>query len=177
MVGAALKCLPRSMSNPYLIPAPRSNSGDSTTSTTTTATTATTTTTTTDIFDYLNNDPFPATSDPSAQDLFNFDFPSLPQLEPEAELELEAEPEPLPNPDVVPWWRVLSSTGVISPRGNDRAVRLQADYLIAEGVEVKDGPRANNNNNSGIGGGGVDAFGLGGISGGRVSMNVYGWKG
>lgn len=46
-------------------------------------------------------------------------------------------PIPLPNPDFVPWHRVLSSSGIISPRaGGVRAVVRQADYLRAEGVEV-----------------------------------------
>ena len=95
------------------------------------------------------------------------------------------EPAPTVNPDLVPWWRVVSSTGVISPRGNERAVRRQADYLQAEGVVVRDGVRE-----GAAGGGGrgreeggiaarvnVDAFGLGGVNGGRVSMVTYGWKG
>jgi len=98
------------------------------------------------------------------------------------------EPAPQLNPDLVPWWRVVSSTGVISPRGNDRAVQRQADYLVAEGVVVRDGAR--DGGGGGRGGqrgnegniaarGGVDAFGLGGAggSGGRVSMTTYGWKG
>lgn len=97
-------------------------------------------------------------------DVFNFDFPSSTITTTEEEVL----PAPLPNPSVCPWWRVVSSTGVISPRGNDRAVQRQADYLIAEGVEVKDGPR------NSIGG---DGFGLRGVSGGKVSMAVYGWKG
>ena len=35
----------------------------------------------------------------------------------------------------VPWWRVVSSAGVISPRDGG-AVQLQADLLRQEGVEV-----------------------------------------
>lgn len=92
-------------------------------------------------------------------------------------------PAPEPNPDWVPWHRVVASSGVISPRGNVAAVRTQAQWLEAEGVEVRDGPRA------GVGAAGprgrdgepagVDAFGLGGAgeSGGRVSMSRYGWDG
>ncbi|GAA5987793.1 hypothetical protein JCM11641_004931 [Rhodosporidiobolus odoratus] len=90
-------------------------------------------------------------------------------------------PEPEPNPDWVPWHRIVSSSGVISPRGSTAAVARQADFLRAEGVEVREGPR-NDGGGGGNGGaeqgGGVDAFGLGGaISGGRVSIAKYGWKG
>ncbi|ORY89304.1 hypothetical protein BCR35DRAFT_253884, partial [Leucosporidium creatinivorum] len=45
-------------------------------------------------------------------------------------------PAPPPNPEWVPWHRVVSSSGVISPRGNVGAVRRQGEYLEAEGVEV-----------------------------------------
>ncbi|GAA5925829.1 MGMT family protein [Sporobolomyces koalae] len=151
MVGTALKCLPMSMSSPYLPPAPRSSSGDSSSSATSSAT-------------------FPGST------LAN----GLAAVEEEY-----IQPAPEPNPDWVPWHRVVNSTGVISPRGNDRAVQRQADYLIAEGVVVTDGAR----NGGGAGNreaerpgnigavGGVDAFGLGGVSGGRVSMSTYSWSG
>lgn len=92
-------------------------------------------------------------------------------------------PAPPPNPEWVPWHRVVSSSGVISPRGNVGAVRRQGEYLEAEGVEVRDGPRAGGGGWGGGGGGdgagpaGVDAFGLGGVDGGRVSMTRYGWSG
>ena len=51
----------------------------------------------------------------------------------------------------------------------------QAEFLQAEGVEVKDGPRAGGANAGPPGG--VDAFGLGGLHGGRVSMALYRWDG
>ncbi|GAA5886188.1 hypothetical protein JCM6882_004293 [Rhodosporidiobolus microsporus] len=89
-------------------------------------------------------------------------------------------PAPLPNPSVVPWWRVVSQTGVISPRGSSHAVERQADFLRAEGVVVRDGPRNGGGGGAGEGGGaaGVDAFGLGGaVAGGRVSMAKFSWKG
>lgn len=95
-------------------------------------------------------------------------------------------PAPLPNPEFVPWHRVLSSTGLISPRGNLNAVLTQADWLRAEGVVVDQGVRGPNDiPNPGAGGvaglvagaGGRDAFGLGGTEGGRVSMRVYRWDG
>ncbi|KAK4056730.1 Alkyltransferase-like protein 1 [Microbotryomycetes sp. JL221] len=90
-------------------------------------------------------------------------------------------PEPEPNPEWVPWHRVVSSSGVISPRGSNVAVRRQADWLRAEGVEVGEGPRAagGGNGQQGWDGApaGVDAFGLGGVEGGRVSMTRYGWAG
>lgn len=167
------------MSSPYLpqttVVAPRSNSGDSTTSTSTASTSSSNGLVvggTTDIFQYLG-----AGGGPPSEDLgFDFDlFPTSAQFPLEGEGEGEEQdfvlPAPEPNPDVVPWWRVVSSTGIISPRGNEAAVRRQADYLIAEGVQVRDGPR----------GGIVEMsdghFGLGGVSGGRVSMSTYGWKG
>ncbi|GAA5948072.1 hypothetical protein JCM3765_007096 [Sporobolomyces pararoseus] len=169
MVGAALKCLPPSMSSPYLPQqqqqrvAPSSNSGDSTTSSTTISSGSVIGTT--DIFEYLSHDP---TTTTTTEDLFNFDLFPTTQGEEEEEFVL---PLPEPNPQVVPWWRVVSSTGVISPRGNDLAVRRQADYLLAEGVQVKDGPRGGGTTGS------DGHFGLGGVSGGRVSMSLYGWKG
>ncbi|KAK4706165.1 methylated-DNA-protein-cysteine methyltransferase related protein, partial [Phenoliferia sp. Uapishka_3] len=83
---------------------------------------------------------------------------------------------PQPNPDFVPFHRVLSGTGVISPRaGGIRPLIRQADYLRAEGVEVSEGPRAGGANAGPPAG--VDAFGLGGIHGGRVSMAHYRWDG
>ena len=108
------------------------------------------------------------------------------------EEEEEPLPPPEPNPNFVPWHRVLSSTGLISPRGNLHAVLRQADWLRAEGVEVDEGIRNGNDRNAGAGvgagarGGGVrniagvgggDAFGLGGAEGGRVSMRIYRWDG
>lgn len=122
-----------------------------------------------DLFDFVNG-----------EGIFDFDInPTASSLVGSSQEEEEyVIPAPLPNPDWVPWHRVVSSTGIISPRGNDRAVQRQADYLIAEGIEVKDGIR---NGGGGAGSrpgvGGVDAFGLGGASGGRVSMALYGWKG
>ncbi|GAA5823406.1 hypothetical protein JCM3770_000728 [Rhodotorula araucariae] len=66
----------------------------------------------------------------------------------------EPEPEPEPNPAWVPWHRVVSSSGLISPRGNPAATARQAEWLVAEGVVVRS----------------VDG-------GDKVSMAVYGWKG
>ncbi|KAM0791296.1 hypothetical protein ACM66B_005768 [Microbotryomycetes sp. NB124-2] len=87
-------------------------------------------------------------------------------------------PEPEPNPDWVPWHRVVSSSGIISPRGSVAAVRRQADWLRAEGVDVQDGPRADGagraDNREGPG---VDPFGLAGVEGGRVSMARFAWTG
>lgn len=110
--------------------------------------------------------------------------PHLPQPDPPPDAgEDYVLPAPPLNPDFVPWHRVVASSGVISPRGNDGAVRRQADFLRAEGVEVRDGPRAGPvRGGNGEGGGppeGVDAFGLGGAGaeGGRVSMATYGWEG
>ncbi|BGP16478.1 hypothetical protein JCM10213_007916 [Rhodosporidiobolus nylandii] len=130
MVGSALKCLPRSLSSPVLIPAR----------------------------------PAPPSPTSSAEN--------------GADDEEEVMPEPEPNPDFVPWHRVLSSSGVISPRGSIAAVERQADYLRAEGVEVVEGPRNGRAGGEGQQAAGVDAFGLGGaVAGGRVSMSRYGWKG
>ncbi|KAL8293681.1 hypothetical protein RQP46_000382 [Phenoliferia psychrophenolica] len=85
-------------------------------------------------------------------------------------------PAPQPNPDFVPWHRILSSSGIISPRaGGIRPLIRQADFLRAEGVEVNDGPRAGGANAGPVGG--LDAFGLGGLHGGRVSMAQYRWNG
>lgn len=93
------------------------------------------------------------------------------------------DPAPEENPLFVPWHRVLSSTGVISPRGNEASVLRQADWLRAEGVEVEEAMRENGGQR-GVGGGGgggegVDAFGLGGLGngGGRVQMKRYLWDG
>ncbi|GAA6003751.1 MGMT family protein [Rhodotorula paludigena] len=92
-------------------------------------------------------------------------------------------PAPEPNPDFTPWHRVVSSSGLISPRGNPAATARQAEWLEAEGVVVRGGPGAP----AGPGGGGGphaaqeagDAFGLGAQvqGGGRVSMTTYAWKG
>lgn len=77
----------------------------------------------------------------------------------------------------MPWHRVLNSSGVISPRaGGLRPLIRQADFLRAEGIDVRDGPRAGPGVNAGPPGG-VDAFGLGGVHGGRVSMAMYRWDG
>lgn len=88
-------------------------------------------------------------------------------------------PPPEPNPDFVPWHRVVASSGLISPRGNVAATRRQAEWLEAEGVEVREGPRAGGGDGNGQPGGGTaDAFGLGGaVGGGRVNMGRYAWKG
>lgn len=96
-------------------------------------------------------------------------------------------PPPLPNPNFVPWHRILSSTGVISPRGNEMSVRRQREWLEAEGVEVEVGPRGGAGGGGGNGGNGqggtVDAFGLGGAGGGngggggRVRIALYRWEG
>lgn len=99
-------------------------------------------------------------------------------------------PEPAPNPDWVPWHRVVSSSGLISPRGNPAATARQAEWLEAEGVVVRRGPGAGVGGGGGGGGGGGrgadgggtergDAFGLGERveGGGRVSMATYAWKG
>ncbi|CCE78356.1 Piso0_000977 [Millerozyma farinosa CBS 7064] len=40
--------------------------------------------------------------------------------------------------DSLPWWRVVSSAGRISPRGNSTAMVDQAMRLRAEGVQVSD---------------------------------------
>ncbi|GAA5899281.1 hypothetical protein JCM5296_007521 [Sporobolomyces johnsonii] len=170
MVGTALKCLPSHMASPYLpfAPAPvghspsASNASSSSYSPTPTASTS------------PNGDLDVSPSPDANADV----FASL-VGDPSSFVD-DVQPAPQPNPDWVPWHRVVSSTGVISPRGNDRAVQRQADYLIAEGVEVRDGPRAAGGGAGPAnppGGGGVDAFGLGGVSGGRVSMAKYGWSG
>ncbi|BGP70675.1 Alkyltransferase-like protein 1 [Rhodotorula toruloides] len=89
-------------------------------------------------------------------------------------------PPPEPNPDFVPWHRVVASSGLISPRGNVAATRRQAEWLEAEGVEVREGPRVGGGGGGGgqSGGGTADAFGLGGAAGGgRVIMGRYAWKG
>ncbi|GAA6064468.1 hypothetical protein JCM10212_001817 [Sporobolomyces blumeae] len=154
MVGTALKVLPHHMASPYLPPAPRSSSGESTASTASSQSASSTAVASTANVDA---NPFADLADDLDDDVL---------------------PAPQLNPDWVPWHRVVSSTGVISPRGNDRAVRRQADYLVAEGVQVRDGARAGGGGASHERhGGGVDAFGLGGVSGGRVSMSTYGWKG
>ncbi|EAZ63607.2 hypothetical protein PICST_52184 [Scheffersomyces stipitis CBS 6054] len=41
--------------------------------------------------------------------------------------------------DTLPWWRVLSSAGKISPRGNSNAEYIQAIRLQEEGVAVSSG--------------------------------------
>ncbi|BGP40185.1 Alkyltransferase-like protein 1 [Rhodotorula kratochvilovae] len=93
-----------------------------------------------------------------------------------AEQEPDVAPEPETNPDWVPWHRVVSSSGLISPRGNPAATARQAEWLEAEGVVVRSGPGA-----AAAGGGREegDAFGLGVRveGGGRVSMGAYAWKG
>ncbi|GAA5959319.1 hypothetical protein JCM21900_003928 [Sporobolomyces salmonicolor] len=170
MVGTALKCLPSHMAFPYLpfAPAPvghspsASNASSSSYSPPTTASTS------------YNGDLDVSPSPDANADVFAFPFGDR------FSFVEDVQPAPQPNPDWVPWHRVVSSTGVISPRGNDRAVLRQADYLVAEGVEVRDGPRAAGGEPGPAnppGGGGVDAFGLGGASGGRVSMAKYGWSG
>ncbi|GAA6001380.1 hypothetical protein JCM10207_006635 [Rhodosporidiobolus poonsookiae] len=141
MVGTALKCLPRHLASPFLLPPRR----------------------------------------PSASSSAAGGAEGAGEGTGEEEEDDDAvQPAPAPNPDVVHWWRVVSQTGVISPRGSTAAVDRQADYLRAEGVVVRDGPR----NGGGAAGGaegaaeGVDAFGLGGsVAGGRVSMAKYAWKG
>lgn len=106
-----------------------------------------------------------------------FTSPTLPQapLGPHA-LPDAILPEPDSNPDFVPWHRVVNSSGIISPRGNLNAVLRQADFLVAEGVEVRNGAR-NGGGDGGNIGIGVDAFGLGGVEGGRVNMSIYRWRG
>lgn len=163
MVGAALKCLPPSMSNPYLPPPsdherrpPRARqpTNSSVLSTSSSSSTSSPPAGTIDVFDWLSGD-----------------HPRLDETVSDNDDAGGVMPAPIPNPLVVPWWRVVSSTGVISPRGNDRAVQRQADYLIAEGVQVKDPTSAP------TGGAGANHFGLMGGSGGRVSMATYAWKG
>ncbi|GAA6028141.1 hypothetical protein JCM8097_006876 [Rhodosporidiobolus ruineniae] len=175
LVGTALKVLPRNLSSPYILapPAPSAAGSSSSSSSASTSRSG-------------SNSSSRATSnhgDVGVLDALEENGAQRDGGENDGEEEDDDDvlPAPLPNPLVVPWWRVVSQTGVISPRGNDRAVDRQADYLRAEGVVVRDGPR---NGGGGGGGGraeevqGVDAFGLGGsVAGGRVSMAKYAWKG
>ncbi|GAA5918554.1 hypothetical protein JCM8208_004046, partial [Rhodotorula glutinis] len=61
-------------------------------------------------------------------------------------------PPPPPNPLFVPWHRVLSSSGLIAPRGNPHATQRQAEWLEAEGVVVV--RRGGGGGTAGGGGGG-----------------------
>ncbi|CAK9437596.1 uncharacterized protein LODBEIA_P19740 [Lodderomyces beijingensis] len=40
------------------------------------------------------------------------------------------------NVDTLPWWRVISSSGKISPREDSHGQYRQADFLRREGVDV-----------------------------------------
>jgi methylated-DNA-protein-cysteine methyltransferase-like protein len=57
---------------------------------------------------------------------------------------------------LVPWHRVLSSSGKISLRGSSAATERQAARLRAEGIEVRGGEPGSGD-------------------GGRVSLTTYGW--
>ncbi|GAA5844553.1 hypothetical protein JCM11251_001631 [Rhodosporidiobolus azoricus] len=191
LVGTALKVLPRSLASPYILPPAPSSSSVTTSRATSNASTSRPPSN----IDFGGDDTVdePFTSSSTSNDfLVRIASTSssataaapLPPKHNDAEQdedrgEDDVLPAPLPNPSVVPWWRVVSQTGVISPRGSSHAVERQADYLRAEGVVVRDGPR---NGGGGGGGGGpaetVDAFGLGGaVAGGRVSMAKFSWKG
>ncbi|CAR65920.1 DEHA2G06204p [Debaryomyces hansenii CBS767] len=56
-------------------------------------------------------------------------------------LNREANPEDIIEPESVPWWRVISSAGKISPRGNSDNESRQARFLREEGVEVSNAYR------------------------------------
>ncbi|GAA95444.1 hypothetical protein E5Q_02098 [Mixia osmundae IAM 14324] len=73
----------------------------------------------------------------------------------EAEFEDFHRQHRIANPDFVPWHRIISSSGVISPRGNSASLERQAVMLRAEGVVVRNaaGPADEP-------GYGPDAFGL-----------------
>jgi hypothetical protein len=61
------------------------------------------------------------------------------------------------DPDtLVPWHRVINSSGKISLRGSPAAEALQAELLRNEGVEVSGGGRGTGD-------------------GGRISLTTYGW--
>ncbi|BFZ60749.1 Alkyltransferase-like protein 1 [Saitoella coloradoensis] len=67
---------------------------------------------------------------------------------------------PADQHDDVPWHRVVSSSGKISPRERMEGAREQASILREEGVEVVDV--------------GIDER-LEGGGGGKVSLRMYGW--
>ncbi|GAA5850642.1 hypothetical protein JCM8547_001942 [Rhodosporidiobolus lusitaniae] len=167
LVGTALKVLPRSLSSPFILPppppadpAPTDNDEAGPVASISASASAPS-----PALPVASSSNHPDPADPADED----DEDDGPPL-----------PAPLPNPDVVPWWRVVSQTGAISPRGSTSAVERQADYLRAEGVEVREGPRGGGAGvRNGEGGeAGVDSFGLAGaVAGGRVSMAKYAWKG
>lgn len=74
---------------------------------------------------------------PTLSSPFHPQPPRLLPASPPPEGEVEEEEVPL-NPNWVPWHRVVSSTGVISPRPNERGMERQKDWLRNEGVEVTD---------------------------------------
>ncbi|KDE04847.1 hypothetical protein MVLG_04708 [Microbotryum lychnidis-dioicae p1A1 Lamole] len=116
----------------------------------------------------------------------NLSSPHLPQrpsppLDANADADADAPlAEPDLNPDFVPWHRVVSSNGQISPRMNDVSVARQAEWLIAEGVQVDDIPDQPPQRTHGApaarGGEAHDGWGFRGAnSGGRVRMSLYAW--
>ncbi|RLV90572.1 Alkyltransferase-like protein 1 [Spathaspora sp. JA1] len=54
----------------------------------------------------------------------------------ELNADLDTESEMYIDINSVPWWRVLSSSGKISPRENSNGEYIQADRLTDEGVHV-----------------------------------------
>ncbi|SCV72007.1 BQ2448_4701 [Microbotryum intermedium] len=87
---------------------------------------------------------------------------------------------PEPNPDFVPWHRVVSSNGQIAARMNDVSVARQAEWLIAEGVQVDDipdqPPRRTNRAPAARGGDAFEGWGFRSPnSGGKVKISLYAW--